>query len=162
MWQMGLALLMLCGAAAVFRDRCIFGVSVVLLANWIANTAFVRATGDVDPWGIFLGVDYVSGVFTVAGIGFISGRFTFGSAAIALSYAVECIIHAAYGLSDQGPWAQYRYWWATFDIAVGQILFVLGWGIYERVRRATRARRRLPSYSSGPACGEIPAKPKEP
>lgn len=148
MWQLGLALSALCLGAAVLRDRCVFGVCAVLLANWLINTAFVFLGSDVNPWGFFLGVDYLSGVFAVAGIGLICGRFTFGSVAIGLSYAVECVIHAAYGLSDQGVWAQYRYWWATFSVAVGQMLFMLGWVAYELARRAVSARRRIPSDNS--------------
>lgn len=144
MWQLGLALSVLCIGAALLRERCVFGVAATLLVNWTVNTVFVRVAGDVSPWGFFLATDYVSGVFVISGLAVICGRFTLASIIIALSYAAECVLHAAYGLSDHGAWATYRYWWATLYIAVGQMMFVFGWGAYELARRIGRARRRVP------------------
>ncbi len=162
MWQLGLALCALCLGAAVLRDRCISCVSAVLLANWGVNTAFVHISGAVDPWGFFLGADYVSGLFAVAGVGLICHRFTLGAIVIALSYALECVIHAAYGLSGHGQAASDQYWWATFYVAVGQMMFVVGWGIYEMARRAVRARRGVSPHPSVVLSGLGHMPPQEP
>lgn len=151
MWQLGLALALLSIGAALLRERCITGAALVLLANWTINSLFCRFSADPYPWGFFLASDYVSGVFVVAGLGMICQRFTFGSVVLALSYAAECVMHAAYGLSDHGAWAQYRYWWAIFWVAVGQMAFVVGWGIYEMARRYARARRSLAPDLAGAA-----------
>jgi hypothetical protein len=141
MWQVGLTLCVLCAGAAILRDRCIFGVSAALLANWIINTVMVRSTGDASTWGVFLTVDYLSGIFILLALPLLCGRFTAGAIVIALSYALECVVHASYGLSDHGAWAAYRYWWTTFYIALAQMLFVVGWGLFEIARRFYRARR---------------------
>lgn len=143
MWEIGVALSALTIGVAVLRDRCLTGVALVLLTNWIANTAAVRISGDPNFWGFFLFADYLSGVLAAAGIGLLCQRFTVGGVVIGLSYALECVVHAAYGLSDHGTWAQRQYYWTTFYIAVGQMMFVGGWGIYELARRYDRARRGL-------------------
>lgn len=151
MWQLGLALALLTIGVALLRDRCLAGVAATLLANWTINTAMVRMTGDPASWGIFITTDYLSGVFVLVGLGLLCGRFTWGSVVIAMSYGLECIVHAAYGLSDHGIWATYRYWWTTFYIAVGQMMFVTGWGLYELARRYDRARRGMAPDVAGTA-----------
>jgi hypothetical protein len=60
-------------------------------------------------------------------------------------------VHAAYGLSDHGQWSAYRYWWSTFYIAVGQMMIVFGWGLYELARRYDRARRGVAPDMAGAA-----------
>lgn len=162
MWQLGLALAALCLGAAFIRDRCVLGVAATLLANWTINTVFAWATGEPASWGFFLGVDYASGIFALVGVGLICQRFTVGSIVIAISYAAECLMHAAYGLSDQGEWAQYRYWWATYYTAIAQLMFVFGWGAYEWARRSVRDRRRVSPRPLGLAGSERSMPPQEP
>jgi hypothetical protein len=153
MWQLGLLLSLLCVGAAVLRDRCVFGAAAALLVNWIVNTAAVWISGVDFPWGAFLTVDWLTGVFVLVGLPLICGRFTAGPVVIGLSYGLECILHAAFGLSDHGPWPEYRYWWTLYYIAIGQMLFVFGWGLYELGGRYHRARRRVAPDPSGAARG---------
>lgn len=150
MWQLGAglaALTVVLGFLTFFRrlipEGCVFCASAVLLVNWAVNTAGVHALGADFPWGFFLSADYVSGVFAIAGLRMLCGKFTIGGVAIGLSYALECIVHASFGYSDQGAWAQYRYWWTLYYIALGQALFILGWGIYELARNRAGTWRRL-------------------
>lgn len=140
MWQFGLALSALCIGAALLRDRCIFGAAATLLVNWVVNTLMVQHVTSVPSWGIFITTDYLSGVFLLVGLGLVCHRFTIGAVVLALSYGFECVIHAAYGLSEQGAWADYRYWWSLFFVAVGQMLFVIAWGLYELARGYLRDR----------------------
>lgn len=124
--------------AAFLRDRCVFGVACVLAANWCINTYIVNVMGG-SPWGWFILTDFTSGVLAMFGVSVLCERFSIGSIFIGVSYAVECIGHTAYGLSDHGVWAEYHYYWSLYYIALGQMLFVASWGLYGLARGHFRA-----------------------
>ena len=162
MWQLGLALSLLTIGAALLRDRCVFGTAAALLANWVVNTAIVRVTGEEYPWGAFMTVDWLTGVFVLVGLPLICGRFSPAPIIIGLSYGLECVVHAAFGLSAHDQWAKYRYWWTLNYVAVGQMMFVASWGAYELGRRRFRARRGLAPDAAGFARRGAPSSIVEP
>lgn len=160
MWELGLALSLLAIGSFLTGDRCVTAAALALLANWLLNTIVAWATDDPYPFGLFLGVDYLTGTFMLAGLSLVCGRIALVGIVLALTYALQCVLHAAYGLSDQGEWAQYRYWWALFYIAVGQMLIVFGWGAYELARRHLRSRGRLAPDRTLPARSDRNATPE--
>jgi hypothetical protein len=134
-----LAYMTLLTFASLRRNGEQVGVSLALLANWLLSTAFVRSTGEDAPWLWFLTVDYLTGIVL-----WLMPRSR-GNSLLMASYAVELLLHAAFGWSDQGGWARYRYWWALYYAAWAQVALVGAWSIYDAARHRLGDRPGIPS-----------------
>jgi hypothetical protein len=122
-------------AAMAMRLPCQAAVAAILLANWIANTAFCWVTGASDPWMLFIVTDYLSALALL-----LAGR-TRAHYAIAASYALECVMHSAYG--SYGNSKQF-YWDALYYVAWAQVVFVGAWSVHDWVGRGNRLGSGIP------------------
>lgn len=109
-----------CVMAFVTRGRA-FAVGVALLCNWAVLTCLATASGSQTNWLAMASVDYVSALLILM---VQPNRWT---ATIALLYAVELIAHVAFGISSQGPWPQYRYWYVLFYASWAQAWLLFTW-----------------------------------
>lgn len=106
-------------ATALRQWRCAV-VSLVLLMNWTINTLFVQLSGDNYPWLVFATVDYCAAMILVP----ITRSW---QRIVPVSYALELLMHVAYGVSNQELHEQYYCWWSLNYTAWGQICFVALW-----------------------------------
>ncbi|MET0364505.1 MAG: hypothetical protein ABW169_07605, partial [Sphingobium sp.] len=116
-WQF-LALLVALSFAA---SRSAFPVSLVLFANWAVNTAGATLSGTQFNWAAMAAADYVSALLILV------VRTNRWGLVIVVTYAVQMIAHVAFGLSSQGPWPQYRYWYVLSYTAWAQAFLLLAW-----------------------------------
>lgn len=134
------ALLALLIVAMVRSEGRMAGTAAILLANWVIEVAVIQLTGEQFPWMLFLTVDYLSA------LGILAMSYTRWQLAVISIYALQVICHAGYGLSDQGAWASYHYWWALTYTGWGQLVAMGGWIAYALVGGPDGAGSRLPSY----------------
>ena len=111
-------ILAVCFASALRRDVCQTATAMVLLVNWCLNTTFCALADVPDPWVWFVCTDYLSG-FVIYGL---------GQRAIMLTYALQCMIHVAYGIV--GPVAQTPYWDALYLVAWVQVALIGVWMLW--------------------------------
>lgn len=130
-------ILAVCFASALRGNTCQTATAMVLLVNWCLNTAFCALVDVPDPWIWFVCTDYLSGL---AIYGLCESRF---QRAIMLTYALQCIMHVAYGIV--GPVAQTPYWDALYSVAWVQVALIGVWMLYDVAGHRAWARLRIPS-----------------
>lgn len=127
MLPFALTILALFIVSAIRGDGRMTGTATILGINWLVEVGAVNLTGERFPWMLFLTVDYLSALGI---LGFAAGRW---QAAIIGIYATQIVCHAGYGLSSEGLWAQYRYYWALTYTGWAQLAVLGGWCIYALV-----------------------------
>lgn len=111
-------ILAVCFASALRGNTCQTATATVLLVNWCINTAFCNLADVPDPWVWFLCTDYLSGLVV----------YGLGQRAVMLTYALQCMIHVAYGIV--GPVAQTPYWDALYLVAWVQVALIGVWMLW--------------------------------
>lgn len=119
-------------AAVLLRQSCACGAAVLLLANWAANTLLADWTGTQFCWPAMSGIDFLTGCTLLA------GHCPPVRLAIVALLAVELIAHSGFGFSNEGPWAQYYYWWTLHYTAWAQAWLVMGWIGFDGGKAALR------------------------
>lgn len=109
--------------------RCTWAVAL----NWVLNTAAGALIDKHLHWVVWGSVDLWTAAWVLWGH---SGRF---QAALATTYALQLIMHAAFGMGAQDQYAEAAYWGQLYNVAVAQLLLLTVWCIHEGVGR------RLPS-----------------
>lgn len=111
--------------------------ALALVANWIANTAYVMATGDYSPWGWFIATDAAAAWIV---LWHPAGRV---QSLVGWCFMAQILLHGVYAISDPILAAR-PYWEALTIIAFLQLLFLGGWIIGHGGKAAYRAwgRRR--------------------
>lgn len=122
--------------------------ALILLGNWVANSALVYFGGDAFPWPLFAVTDYLTAVLIAL---VAMERWQMAVAAI---YAAQLVTHAGYGLSAQGAVQQYQYWYALYYLAWAQVAIFFGWWGYERLRRWHGARRSMAHPAPRPSAAK--------
>lgn len=141
MWLLPSCLFAACVFGAVLRKPRMTGTALILLLNWIINTAVCQWTGEPYPWPWFLSVDYLSGLVLLI----VAGKPSLWQAIVTALFALECIAHGAFGLTRQTAWTEYYYWYALHYVAWSQFWIVTGWGICDL---AGRRRQHVRGASS--------------
>jgi hypothetical protein len=142
-----LALLIVAVAlSCVAGDVAMRAAAVALLVNWCANTAFVKICAEVDPWIVFLVVDYTTALLLIVLYKTNITRL------ICLTYAAQCVVHGSYGYVTRHhatDLAKYNYWWVLYYLALAQVAIVGGTIVYQRVGDWGRAGGGVPFDKSG-------------
>jgi len=135
-------------AGLLQRNEPMLRTSLVILANWLANTAFVTIAGVYDPWVWFMLTDAIA-----AGVVLMhpAGRM---QASIGWIYISMILVHFGYWFA-RNPDAILDYLYILDWLAVAQIGLMVLWGMGGVARRIGhhlhRADRRLsqPSRMAG-------------
>lgn len=109
--------------------------ALAILGNWIANYAYIWATGDFTPWYWFIFTDAIS-----AGVVLYQPAQRV-QAVIGWTYMVQIIMHVLYSISPSNM-AQYSYWQLLTVIAFVQLVLLGGWIGGYRYRRYRRSHPR--------------------
>lgn len=155
-----IVLILILISARAFRDGQAMGVTVVLLANWLVNTAISMAClgydNDPFPWAAFMAIDYLSAFVILA----LFHRSVWGIV-VAVAFAAECVAHAAYGWSMQDNVAQTEYWYLLHYLGRSQVIVLgIGVGIDQIRRRFGLSRGRIQDRDKGArASNGVNAKP---
>lgn len=131
MWPFLVSLLAACAFAAILHKDRMLGTALVLLANWGINTSIVSISGDSAPWMGFLAVDYLSGFLLMV----IADRPAKWQITIVVTFALECVVHGAFGYCPRNGWTIYYYFYALSYIAWAQVALVGAWGVVDLARR---------------------------
>lgn len=118
--------------ALTTRNTALIATSVVLLGNWIVNSAICKVTGIDYPFVAFMLVDYLSGLT----VGLIVSLWLYRAPnrwqlLVTSVYAMQVVWHVCYMWSTQGEWIRYASWHFLSKTAWFQLLAVGAWCVAE-------------------------------
>lgn len=114
--------------AITSRNKALIATSVLLLANWVVNSAICAATGEDYPYLAFMLTDYLTGLTTVLFVSmWLQSRPTRWQVIVTIVFSAQVLWHIRFMWSDQGQLMRYLSWHFLSKTAWAQLMFVGAW-----------------------------------